>query len=341
MNYKLNLFKKKVIDRFPFTAKFLKFNYGIDLKDFKAVEEKESHYVFGVYSGLNKKVLMPSGDWRKVAEKIEAERQSGPNIESMNCTVFAALNTIEMIMAHKFGVKQNYSDRFIGILSGTSYNGNLPTRVLDTIRKYGLLPEANLPNNIMRFNWAEYYSLSGINQSMVALQAISKKFLDEYTIGYETVYPSIPAMKEALKFGPLYVVGFAWAKSGDVYYSWGDPNHAFVITSIEQAIAYKNAYDSYDPFFKKLASNYQIYYPKLIVINKRGAEYDYGKLKGLLERGIEFIMRPESRGEIYQVLPSELKYLSTEEWNNLSVKRASDSKILTGVSEEYFNSLLT
>jgi len=336
----INLLKLKLINKYPSFAKFIKVNYGIDLKNFDAEEGKDSHYIFGAYTGLNKKILMPNGNWKQLADRIEAERQSGSNIETMNCTVFGALNTIEMLMLHKFNKLTNWSDRYIGIRSGTSRSGNLPTRVLDTIRKYGLLPEGELPNNIMRFSWSEYYSFSGALKPESELDTIAKQFLSEYEIGYETVYPTIPAMKEALKYSPLYVAGYAWAYANGYYQSYGSPNHCFSITNIEQAIAYKTAYDSYDPFVKKLASTYQIYYPKIIVINKKGAEYNYQALSDLVKKGVKFLFRAEAKGEVYKVEKDKLTKLEPQEFLDLNIKEKAITKELLPVNEDYYNNLL-
>lgn len=334
LNY--NLLKLRLLQKYPLLAKYLSINYGIDLSLIHE-ETKDTHYIFGISTNINKKIIMPDANWNSVAEKIDKERQSGRNIESMNCTNFGALTVIEMIILHKFNKKVNYSDRWSGIQSGTGINGNSPTRVLDTIRKKGLLPEEFLPNNTDKFSWKEYYSYKDATMSIEELEKEALKFLEEYTFGYETVYPSILAMKEALKISPLYVAGYAWAIKNGLYYSAGNPNHCFVITNIEQAVAYKDALDSYEPFMKKLGADYQVFWPKIIIINKKGEEFNLITLRNLIKRGIEYIQRPKSFGEVYKISLEGLeKKENPELTNDFIIKLRSEGKII-GVDEEYFN----
>jgi hypothetical protein len=323
----LNLLKLKVIQKFPYIGKFLHFNYGLILEPLK-----ETDYVFGA-SPLNKKILQPNGDW---SEYLPApERQSGRNLETMACTNFAALNVLEALFKRKYGLDKNFSDRFLAKMSGTGRNGNLQTTVLDTIRKIGLVNEEDWPSNMDEFNWSEYYK-----EIPKDIKDKAKLFLNEYEVGYEAITPTITAMKEALKYSPLYVAGYAWYYSNGYYRSIGSPNHCFILYNIDQAIAYKKAFDSYDPFAKKLSSDFTIYYPKLITLNKKGEQYNTAEILNLIKRGLKYIMRVQAGGEIYEVSTEGLKYVSPEEWNNINVQMSANQKKLVGISEEYFQSLI-
>lgn len=339
MNYKLNLLKKKLIDKYPQLQKWIRFNYGIDLSLMEE-EKKDTHYIFGISTTLIKKILKPDANWLPEAEALEKEKQSGPNIESMNCTVYGFLNCVEIIMKYKYGLTVNYSDRWLGIKSGTTKNGNIPTRVLDTARKQGFLLQELLPNNIDRFSWNEFFSYKGATMSPADLDKEALKWLDIYSLGYEIVYPSIIAMAEALKISPLYVAGAAWADINGIYYSFSNPNHCFAIVNIQQAIAYKKAIDSYEPYIKTLGRNFQVFWPKIIIINKKGQEFNVSKLRELLKRGLEYIQRPQAHGEAYKITPYGLEYKSKEELNDDYIRQLEAQKKLVGVNEEYFNNLL-
>lgn len=322
-----NYLKLKLILKFPFLEKFFTYNSG-----FISEELKETDYVLGG-SPLSKKILQDNSDW--TAFLPPPERQSGRSLETMACVTFSFLNVLETLFKRKYDIEINFSDRFLAKASGTSQNGNLQSRVADTARKTGLVLESDYPSGIDDFSWNEFYKPLTKDLTDKAL-----KFLNDYEIGYEAVPVTIPAMREALKYSPLWAAGYAWAFDGSVYYSAGNPNHAIMIANIEQAIAYKKCFDSYDPFIKKLASNYQLYYPKILVLNKKGEQFNIGELQNLIRRGFKYIFRAQAHGEIYAISNEGLKYVSPDEWNSINLQIASDKKILTGVSEEYYQKLL-
>lgn len=322
-----NLLKLKLVKKYPWIGKYLRTNWG-----FIPEELKETDYIFGL-AGVNKKILMPSGDWSEFLPL--PERQSGRIIETMACTCFSFLNVLEILFKKKYGLDKNFSDRFLAKMSGVSHSGNVQSRVMDTARNLGLIDEQDWSSNIDDFDWSEYYApIPG------EVQAKAKLFLNDWAINYEAVTPTILAMKEALKYAPLYVAGYAWYYSGGLYHSLGIPNHCFVIYNIEQAIAYKRAYDSYDPFTKKLASDYQVFYPKLITLNKVGESFNTSSILDLIRRGLKYIMRVQGNGEIYELNPEGLRYISPEEWNNINVQMASEQHKLVGITEDFYNNLL-
>lgn len=323
----LNLIKKHLIDKFPYLGKFITFNYGL-IKE----ELKETDYIFGA-SPLNKKILQPNGDW---SEYLPApERQSGRNIETMACVSFSLLNVIETLFKRKYGLDKNFSDRFLAKMSGTGRNGNLQSTVIDTARKSGLVNEEDYPSDFDTFNFSKYYE--PIPEDVVAK---ARLFLNEYEIGYEAVTPTISAMREALKYSPLWVAGYAWYYSNGYYRSIGSPNHCFVLYNIDQVYAYKKALDSYEPWLKKLSPDFTIYYPKVVTLNKKGEQFNTAEIINLIKRGLKYIMRVQGKGEIYEISTNGLKYISPEDWNNINVQLSSDQKKLVGISEEYFQSLI-
>lgn len=325
MNY--NLLKIKLVKKFPVLGKWLSTNWGLLIEPLK-----EEDYVFGA-SPLDKKILQPDSNWGQFLPI--PERQSGRYLETMACTCFSALNVLEILFKKKYGQDKNFSDRFLAKMSRVSYNGNTQSRVLDTIRKIGLVDEADYPSQMDDFNWNEYYK--AIPQNIID-KALT--FVNDWEVGYEAIMPTVTAMREALKYSPLYCAGYAWYNRGGLYYSLGSPNHCFIIYTIEQAITYKRAFDSYEPYLKKLAANYVIYYPKLITLNKRGEKYNVNEIRNLMNRGLLYIMRVLGNGEIYKLDGNKLTYVSPEEWNNINVRLSADQKKLIGINEEVYNKLL-
>lgn len=197
--------------------------------------------------------IMPSGDWRDF--KPNEERQYKPfTFDTMSCTTFSALNTIETwvnycIENDKFTVGQietmnklgffadgkfNASDRFTAIMSGTMPQGNYFQNVWDSIRRDGLLPEAELPFDPTLKTWSEYHNKNVITQEM---KDTAKKILEILEFSYEWCSLSLETsslIAPALKQAPL---------QGAI------PEQATHAIEILEKEWY---FDTYPPFVKKL-----------------------------------------------------------------------------------------
>ena len=326
-NYTINQWKLQLIKRFPKLNKVISGNTGYLREELKATD-------YTLLGGqLNKKILQPDMNWENFLPP--PERQSGRGVESMACVTFSFLNVLETLFKRKYNIDINFSDRFLAKADGTTTNGNVQSRVVDTARKVGLVLEEDYPSDLDNFSWSEYYK--PLTQDLLMK---ARAFLNDYEIGYEAVPVTLASMREALKYSPLWVAGYAWSPVGDIYYSNGNPNHCFVVYNIEQAIAFKRAYDTYDPFNKKLASQYQLYYPKLITISKKGETFNVGAITSLLNRGYSFIIRALGHGEVYRLTPNGLESLSAEEWTQIMTQQASDEKKVIGVTEDFYSSLI-
>ena len=91
----------------------------------------------------------------------------------------------------------NFSDRFLAIASSTTFSGNDPKRVAQTLREKGAIPEELLPfsDNIKTFN--EYHSPNPLPSSLLKE---GLKFLDKFEISYEWVTPTPENLMEELKY---------------------------------------------------------------------------------------------------------------------------------------------
>lgn len=253
-------------------------------KGFIAPKIDETHYFLG--AGLVPQVvLQPNSDWTDSLPETEKQRRQ---FETFNCTSFNTLNAIEMLMFKKFGQRVNYSDRWVGIVAGTSAKkgGNDPHVVCEAIRKHGLIPEEMLPYTDDLKTAEEYYSFKGADEE--ACKRAGEEWKRQYEFKHEWVFKQnqpleekMNNMKVALKYSPLALSVYAWEKSGEVYISGGRENHW---TSKFAQPKYSNIFDSYDPFIKAVDQNFS--FCKRFSIEKQATKEEIGGfiqiLKGML-----------------------------------------------------------
>lgn len=187
------------------------------------IEHKPTDYIAGV---LPYEVVNPTGDWENYLPS--QEKQVFNFVDSMACVTFSALNCIETQYKFLTGQDINFSDRFIAKLSGTTRQGNTIQRVLDTIRKYGLVLEENWPTS-PDFIWEEYYA-----EIPSFVLAKAKK----YNIGYE--FGSTNYAKD-LKQAPLQMIIVK-----------DNPYHAVEMINLTRQ------FDSYPPYDEQQASIYSV-----------------------------------------------------------------------------------
>lgn len=257
------------------------------------IPEKISETDFNVsgVSGIEYKILEENGDWLQY--QGVGERQHGVYFDSMACVTFSALNSIEM-QINRMIVKQllsietlqalqnlgylndnglfNASDRFTAKMSGTTRSGNYLTKVWDSVRKDGLVPQTkyNFPNDQRTpvFDWDIFYS--EIDQS---LKNIAPEIFKYFSFSYEWVYTNNglnPIERKELivrhlKHAPLQIaapVCKGWNEGGKVavpFCNLSQPQHATVIARVNEDGCY-NDFDSYIPYSKLLAQDYPILY---------------------------------------------------------------------------------
>ena len=121
---------------------------------FKYEEPKKEDHNFGGFTLVPKEVLIPDGDWRPYLPMIELQNLRG--VEPFACVSFTILTCIEAIIFCKYGIKENFSDRFLAAISGTEKRrGNSPQNVCEFLRKIGAVDEEDWPFNVNTFE--EYY----------------------------------------------------------------------------------------------------------------------------------------------------------------------------------------
>src|SRR3990167_6954998 len=239
-------------------------NYG-----FKKPKIELEHYVLGA-SSTPKQILKLDGQWDNELPAFEEKRK---RFETYNCTGFGTCGCFEIIMKVCHQVLIDFSDRALGIMSGTKDGGNDPHTVAETARKQGLLKEWLLPFTYTLTTIEEYYSPNPLPQD---LQATAISFLSDYKLWHEWVFnrelgrgDEIERMKQALQYSPLGVSVYAWLKDENgLYYKEGEQdNHWTICYGYENGKFWK-IFDTYDGGFKKLRWDYNFGFVKRYAITK-------------------------------------------------------------------------
>lgn len=213
--------------------------------------------------------LMPLGHgWGAFVPPYE--RQHNGKLETMNCTVYASLNALETL-ANKLGLKRfpkNCSERFSGVLAGTSTDGNTPQQACEAIRKWGVIPDLLLPFSDSIKEWDEYYHPNPMDEDLIR---VGQNSLKEFVIGHEYVFNGhVPIegrqtrLIKALERGTVCVSVHAWKDKEGIYYKGaGDyDNHwTHLVDYVEGK--YWIVRDTYAPHEKKLDWNYEFQTAKL------------------------------------------------------------------------------
>lgn len=222
--------------------------------------------------------INPSGDW--IVSYPTFEKQSAISFDTMSCTTFSALNTIEtqvnfLIKNGKLpkwnldsltelgfideNGKFNCSDRFTAIMSGTTKNGNYFHSVWDSIREHenghGLLPEIDLPFPTEAKKWEDYHNPSVITPEMKQKAKLVWKYLkfsySWVTYDNDTTFSKEQSdlCKKALKQAPLHIAIPVPA------------THAIMLGRITDSEI--NTLDQYPPFAFTVQLQYPIHYALL------------------------------------------------------------------------------
>lgn len=254
---------------------------------FIAEQPRPTDWIAGEQSGIAFKELNHMGDWTVFLPT--EERQHSVYFDSMSCVTFSALNCIEaQIRAHiayqrlpaktidalkSLGyfndrLEFNLSDRFTSKMSGTTRQGNSFVNVWDSIRKHGVLPEAdwNYPREQRTpvFDWPDFYSEIPQEKKDKAL-----KFLELFDIKYEWIPTTLENIKTHLYQAPIQIAAPTcpgWNNENPVTRCGLSPNHATMLYRVSDHI---HDFDTYNPFRKELVIDYPVYYALKGVVTHR------------------------------------------------------------------------
>jgi hypothetical protein len=204
--------------------------------------------------------LNPSGDWLSYVNENELQRRF--LLETSNCTNYGTLKALIALATFKgyLYFPRNCSERYTGVCTGTSLDGNDPWHVIETIAtKCGVIHEELLPwTNEDR--WESYYSPKPMTTEFILE---GQRILRKYDIEPEWVFHSRSSLspeekrakiKEALKRGPVCVSVQAWSEKDGVYYKRGRDNHWVWLAKYDGENPV--IHDQYEPFVKTLHPDY-------------------------------------------------------------------------------------
>lgn len=250
-------------------------------------EIKPEDYIFGGLQ-IPLEILQDSGQWDEFLPEKELQNRNG--LETMNCVTYGTLNIIETLLKRLFGQEINNSERYIGVMAGTSKGGNTPQRVIETIRKEaGLIDETLLPFDDTIKTWEEYYSPNPMNPDYISK---GKEWLERYLIKHEWVFKpgdqnKQKKLKEALRFSPLGVSVYAWEKDGEYYAKEeGDQDNHWVMLFGYSDGKFWKVFDHYDNVIKKLTWDYDFGFAKRYYLSGqiKKKESLWEKIKKLIKK---------------------------------------------------------
>ena len=258
-----------------------------------------TQYIMGATLSLPKDILQADGQWG--AYLPTEERQQQNNIETYNCTSFATLNCVEILINKIYGKYENKSDRFLGIKAGTHPPGNDPHTVAEAGRKHGFITEDLLPFDSEIDTIDEYYSYQWSDMGTCIEQG--QKFLQQYSFGHEWVTNGhmdkdrrISLMKEALKYSPLGCSVSAWYEQGGVYVDMNRPNSHWTVIYGYNDTGWL-CFDSYEPFRKTLSFDHEITFCKrysLTPVEKKRDNWLIALIKSFLRFNKPQVKVPDS-----------------------------------------------
>ncbi len=199
-------------------------------------------------------------DWRSYLPPFEDQKRTA------FCLSYSYLNCQEIRIIHKM-LEQGYkiedilkivdfSDRWLGVKSNTSFTGNTFGRVSEAARKEGLIKEKYC-------SWKPEW-LENPRQYWNAINDLSDVPTDvkRYYRGnlyHAWVYPRLPQLKDALANSPLWIgVGLSYNWEDEVVYPPKSYQAYHAITLLYIDDKYKYVYDSLGRSLKKLTLNYPI-----------------------------------------------------------------------------------
>lgn len=229
------------------------------------------HYILGAKQ-LPEKIIRPDGQWDDFLPIREIQKKN--DLETMNCTNYGTLNCLEILHKALYNkgidltVEKNWAERYLGVMSGTTPQGNSPHKVAETIRKEsGSIPESILPFDDSIRTWQQYYHPKPMTQNYIS---VGEQWLKDYDFGHEWVSPTPKNLMRALMFSPLGISVMAW-KYRNGYY-WKAPNEKdnhWVCLYGYVKDKYWKVFDSYDNTKKKLEWDYNFNFSKRYYLKKK------------------------------------------------------------------------
>jgi hypothetical protein len=227
----------------------------------------EDNHVLGSI-GIPLPIIKVDGDWTKYLPDGETQLQQ--TFDSDGCTVYGTTNAVETLENFLYGVKSNYSDRFLYNAVEITPPGSDPHLVATTWRGVGAVDESYYPDNT-----ATLEEFMVPRPLTIDLRIKGQSWLNKRQLGHQWLWTGKPdqntrlsLIKEALNKGTVCVSVTAWYKNDKgLYYSpIGMPNeHWTHVYNVDETGIY--VFDSYKDesgsFLKKLTLDHNIEFAKV------------------------------------------------------------------------------
>ena len=255
-------------------------NYG-----FIEPEIKPEDFSVTLGSQVPFEILQVDGQWTKYTPEEETQTKRGQDVQ--NCTAFGTNSGLEVYFKRKFFLDVNFSDRYLGIMSGTRPPGNDPGKVVETLRsKAGCVDEMIMPFSD-GMTVEGYYSP---DPPTPETRAIGREWLKRYYFRQEwTIEPGLPLEEQIkrlryyLQSSPILVAVYAWAEQDGKHIRMGKDTHWCVIVGYVENDHWL-VFDSYAPFLKKLDWNFGFNYAKRFYV---GAQDEPNQSKSYFAHWLE------------------------------------------------------
>jgi len=299
----------------------------------------------GSFNTADNKIVNEDKDWTKYlpVNEIQASRY----FDTWNCVAFSALNCIEIYFKYLiangliskenidwlkgkkywYNGEVNFSDRFIGVKSGTVVGtGNSGSNVRNAIIEHGLIPEQMFPLSSEDKYVEGYYS-----ETTEEMDELGKEFLKRFNINGEGIWLN----PDMLKYSPMQVYVLAWYINdlGQYYNPKTTVNHA--VTKIREYE--KQIFDHYDPYIKTLVADYY-YHPS-------GYQYtvneiiNYMNTEQFLKDNDLLFVRNTKTGQFGRIMQEQLMVIETKDRGTLMLMDEAVRTNGRGLSEEEWNKL--
>lgn len=240
-----------------------------ELKQFGlCIEESEPEaYVLGGMGGLPKIVLQDNGDWSDFLPVYEP--QFNANFDSHGCAVFGSENAIEILLKRIEGKEYNFSERFIYILSGIRPPGGDPHKVIEIIRRNGLIENDSLP---FTDSFTEFLTPDPMEAKyLVEAAKFPYDLQHEYLWkGEKSIDEKRGIIKECLRYSPIGLAVTAWIKNekGE-YIDGGKPNTHWCVGIKVDSEDRIHVFDSYDQSVKILSKDHHFQIAKRFLLTSK------------------------------------------------------------------------
>jgi len=266
----------------------------IDIRNhgFQAEAFTPDMYILGASKFAGAAVINPKGDWSPHKPVRELQNKNG--LETMNCSNYGTYNALETLgIFHDFvDFPRNFAERYSGVLTETTPEGNAPHKVIELIRtEIGGVDEGILPFDESIDTWEKYYSPKPMLQAYLN---IGKKLITKFEIGHDWVFimqgsPEEKATKleYALQRGTVCVSVLAWkSRDGIFFKARGESDNHWVQLLRRNPDGTWRVYDHYDQVEKDLAADYDFGFAKVYYL-RRYAPGEVQQKKSQLAKVVE------------------------------------------------------